>query len=629
MKQIQRSLIITHGQLAHLVGQVLQTRFELPLQPKLAVNILPIEVLQGEIDLTEDENLPFSSTLSSCYSVLHQLTQRSHQHLLAQTGWVLDRLNEVAVFFIFDGKESSIQPIISTLTELMEIAETDFALNLFSLLVNVGCISHLDELTDSSSQFPRGVLSLEMVNEENLSLSNEEELTEMMSNILHALVTTPLRSTPEWLAESSGWRENGLWFTAGISSWQWDPILLQNQLAYQWAIKQLCQWQQESLTSETNTTATETWWQLQNMDYSVLSETYNQNHLSAPFPNWHLTQPYRLHNSLSQLLHQFPTQSSDLAIEFLCPQFARVKDHLYIYCQKLLNQFASPIFVRDFLKNVKDLLTNLQDQLAGWQIQEEKIVHAGTYYTDTLQDQIKAKLAKYPKPTVESWLKAITLPHKMLRTAYIYWQLQKLGQQLTHHLNRVYELEQQRAFTIAYADMLLELEQWIHHLDEQVEELQQMLLFLHGSLTTELEEMPASSIDINSCHFFLDNPANLPTIPLGNQLINLDDKTVKEELIQAGKALYQFLHDLTATDILLNTTNIQTWWQTQFSNSAPQYRPHPTTQRSKATITILCSPKIDLLRSNLPTDVQLLSHNNPNEIIVMRLSLLSGQVVGT
>lgn len=89
-KPIQRTLIITAGNIASTAATYLAEWLEQDRLPSEAVAILQIAQEKSDLD---------SEVLMAALRQISQLTSRSQ---LAERGWLLDRLNEIAVFLILD-----------------------------------------------------------------------------------------------------------------------------------------------------------------------------------------------------------------------------------------------------------------------------------------------------------------------------------------------------------------------------------------------------------------------------------------------------------------------------------------------------------------------------------------------
>lgn len=617
MKLIQRTLVITCGEAAGEAGSRLEDQLD---SEKLAVAV---------IRLAETE---WRDALPLVEAGVRRISQTTALAQLRRQGWQLDRLNELALYFLID--LSTVQGVFDAqalVRQIADLVQQQLGLETATLLLALapdGAVqqarSRLSQLAGPLHPFNRGVLALSLVNEAGLQLATPSLLAAQAAQLLQALITTPLRDAPEWLDERNGHTglDGAVISSAGLAVWEWSPVQEQVHLARLWVRSVLAQWLAPAETSagEARNVA-HAWMENHNFAPGSLAEAAGKLVTPVFTPTWVYPQPWQIKTPFEKLQRLSTTidagHAGAVAVvnQAFLPYLEEVEQALRLQCRRLLDETPVAGIARGqlFLQAIARVTAEFSERFVERQEEQQQQVAALASAQQHLTQNLETLLAQWPETGWRSWFQHLVRPWRWLELAQCYWQLQILGQEMTRLVERQAWLEQQRVITAAGEEAYRQLQESVAHLAGLVEEVGDMLAHARRLLDEEDDGEPAPSYLEPVYHLLLDAPAIEATRAaaaiggLGRHITALDDD-ILPSLLEAGRARLQHVAGLSATDVVAtlypSAPEIAQWWQQLWQEAAPLWRYDeaglPERQRAQPLeLTLVCGANLALLEQRL------------------------------
>lgn len=505
---IQRTLVLTSGELGKLVAAAFDDTLTAVPCPAIAITHLDTPNV--------DTALPI---------IKEQLTHISHTTIrqqLAALGWQLSHSGEIALIVLGD-TQANLEPLIQATQRLIQTGFGSSVTTLRFTFAAVPSQANRPQRALTADPTSRGHYLLSPFNQLGLQLP-PETIAPHIAQMLHQLITTPLRTAPEQLQEQTSYLQPG-YAAMGVASWCWSADESKQQLVERWLTAVLQAWQQprESTSngSKTGSVSPESSQSTDPVSYQAWASAWLTQQAIAPdqlapqlallaspvaTPAWHVPQPWELPNWVrqqQQLAAVLQTPQADAvqqAIEAIEPEetlataenVTRVatratrlstgefQQTLTATCQALLDEqpVGGLALVNYLLQMVSAQLAQLTQQTADQQDNQADTAAQHHDHLTTLLAQMEELLTPWPGMTPLAWLKPLLQPWRWPKLAWHYWQLHALGQQVVQLLQQQAQLEWEQVTTAVLHHLYTTFQHTTRHLSSQAEELADMLTAL-------------------------------------------------------------------------------------------------------------------------------------------------------
>ncbi len=623
MDEMQRTLIITFGKLAQLVGDGFSCRMQEREGPTVAIGLL---------DCSES-----GSDEAFMTAVTQTLTTISSPDLaawLARGGRSLSTADEVSLILVVDNASVRFEKVVTLLKGVTAVIQRHLGLETASLLIwlaGEAAVSNERIQSANFTPFTRGIILLGLRNEAGLRLPDEATLAAICAEILWGLAATPLRTIPELMAKSSGHAFTGevSAITLGITGWEWSPAASHAVFVQRWLQAVFSFWLATAETKSVGSLDIQEEWRLQPEHVSEPAKASTPDQMCVEQANaWmqanQITSEtfaqHTLHDEERQLPGFEPSVWSGLWPWQIRPQFVNVcfKAETDFEACHQWEEFAD-LRMEEPLKNSLHSLTDhaetlLDEQPVGgvcrvmaWlgyvielcDRQVEQMLDREESQAETavmltaeqkrLEARLNARLKKWPPDSWRAWLVAGWRFWRWPRLAWQQWQMQQDGQQLSQILSRQAAQRRRQIVETAVRQAWAELGGNVSHLQDKVEEVGDMLKCvadaerLEGAFHAErgTSELAALSIpDVLYERLIPDEAqeAIFAAAAIGGlgQQINMLDDAVLASLRQVAAERLAGVWGLTAVNALTATNSssdsLQETWSQQWETARPLWR---------------------------------------------------------
>lgn len=623
--RVQRTLIVTIGELATQSGILLETMMAQRQGPVLATAVVP---LVG----TDPKNLSSAVT-----AALTRISPPDLAAKLAQTGWQLDETSSVRLLLLIAVEPETGHTILEYVQLLAGQIYRHLGIDPFVLPVwlvgdtsDVGLFRRLQEAVP----LPLGSFVLSLCNQQGLRLPDEASLQAVAAELLWCLITTPLLSLLEQRQVHVASLDGAPLLTAGIHVWTWDMAQALARFEQRWLLDVLRQWAANNV-DESGLVNAFAWLQEQQLTPKQFA-TYALREREMALPQlpgaawrmpwpWHipvLAETTRFEISIDEEATRAYAKQAQLR---LFDPLHKGREALYEAARRQLN--AQPVAgVARTVAWVAGVVTACEQQLTSVVDHQDALKEMADALATTrgeLEGSLRTYLEEYPR-TAGQWWTHVFRPWRWPRLLLRYWQLQQRGQQLCQLLEKQARLRRQIIQEHTAYQGLIELMQMARHLGDQIAEIGQMLEYLIRSQTDAqgLEEAApeapflVSILPVPESIYarLIPDPAAAATAAaaaiggLGTQIRQLDD-AILEPLRAYGRSQLAGLRQLTAAELLhihleensADRSPLARGWEA----AAPLWRVDAAsldeTQRlNQQAFTILCGAETLLLSDKLP-----------------------------
>jgi hypothetical protein len=578
----QRALVLTCGALAHQAGARFGEKLIEAEGPHEGIAVLPVSGTE---------------VVPAVAGALRQVSQVSVKESLAQRGWQMDRLEEVALYLMVDLNDGREKVDPAGLVELISgVAQQHFGLSVATLGVALLPESREEErsslaaLVTNRTVFDRGLLVLGMTNTMGLCLPDAGALAEQAAHILQALTITPLRDAPEWLAEQQGpgWEALSIVASAGVAVWPWSPAEELDALQRHWLKGVIEAWLAHAPEEKVGVSS-EKWLATAALERDQLVRRLSDGReqrllkpLAAHPQPWRVHETYR---SVCLLPEQLPEQ--------ICDELAAAQKAIVAEASALLQSRAEEMLaeapagglarLRVFLRHLDLFFSERQERM---DIQSETMLErqqavAGGHRR--LAIELERYLSRWPKPGPANWLHILIRPWRWLRLAWQYHQMRSLAAQLVQLENEWRQWQWQHRVAAAAESVYGSFIKQVAGIEAQAEEVVAMLRSMRGSIVDSLPGPLRGRPEYVSQR--LANLVEKPELEavwaahmmggLGRQLTALDDSRL-EWLSEQGRHRLAEKGSFSALEALRliypDEEALRTWWNLLWEGASPLWR---------------------------------------------------------
>lgn len=623
--RVQRTLIVTIGELATQSGALYEAMMEQRQGPALATAVVPL--------LGNDPD-SLSSVLTAA---LTRISPPDLAARLIQTGWQLEETSSVRLIFLIAKEPETgntisehIQMVAGQVYQHLGIDPFILPLWLIGETEDARFVSHLG----GEIPLPLGNLVLSLCNQDGLRLPDEASLQAVAAELLWCLLTTPLLSLLEQRQEHISRLDDAPLLTAGIHVWTWNPTQTAARFEQRWLREVLQQWLADEV-DEGKLVNAFAWLQEQQLTPKQFA-TYALREREVALPQlphaawrmpwpWHipdLAETTRFENSIDEEATRAYAKQAQLR---LFDPLHKGREALYEAARRQLN--VQPVAgISQTVAWVAAIITALEQQLTTVVANQDALTETASALSVARGEReasLRTYLEEYPRAPGQWWPQAFR-PWRWPRLLLRYWQLQQRGQQLCQLLEKQASLRRQVIQEHTAYQAVIELIQMARHLGDQVAEIGEMLQFLLRSqteLSAPEEDKPDSSFLVSTLSVPEAIYAQLIPDPraeaiaaaaavggLGVQIRQLDD-AILEPLRAYGRSQLAGLAQLSAAELLQiqtedhspDSASLKRGWEA----AAPLWRVDAAsldeTQRlSQQTFTVLCGADVFQLTDQLP-----------------------------
>lgn len=597
-RPVQRALILVHGPVSEHVGALLAQRLNGPDQPEPAVAIVKLDEQDGSTEVVS--------------GALRRISQVGVREELSRRGFVLDRLDEIALYVVADLGTSELKSDLARITnQLISLSDRLLGTTLSPLLVllapEADDVDALPAMVRAPHPFLRGVVALSPVNEMGLCLPDAEALAETTARLLHALVTTPLRDAPEWLSGRMGLDPAaGMFMSMGIAEWRWDAEAEMARLTAYWLARVFDDWrqaQEDGLTARLDAERLRESLGVEPADLWCKLPGRAPAALPPAFP-----QPWSLHEQYRPLCQIAPLPPAELVLQLgqaSADQIRELAVSLRCQCEQLLD--AEPV---GGIERLQHLLHSLQqnieahlERLDGRRMVEQERVEALKAHHEAQAVALHALLDAWPRPVLQEWMVAGLKPWRWPGLVRRYLE----AREAAARLGQIIAEYEQWQWRLSLDDALSEIYEGImgagKHLQVQAEEIEEMLASHQGDLERELQAGAGHAW--SDASYLARRYARIVEQPaqeaewaaqivggLGRQLAALDDaplldlrSAAAERLSRADNSSGEAFGFCDALTMLYPTPEqLLGWWRSLWDDASPLWR-YDATEPSTAEAT--------------------------------------------
>ncbi|MFW6096865.1 MAG: hypothetical protein ACOC9Z_02255 [Chloroflexota bacterium] len=638
-RTVQRTVVLGCGEVAERVIARLRSRLAASSEPREAVAI----VTAGPDD-------PATESEAVLDAALDEISRVTAREALASRGWRLDRLDEIRLYVLVDAVDGgSLKPVMKIAERFVHLAwrrlnvDTTVALMVLAPEADDGAPSALlRDLRTKRLPGAQGVTVLGAVNEMGLCLDDDDALARAASQILYALIATPLGDAVDRVSGWQGAAAGNAVQSLGITVWEWSPAAARALLARHAVCQVVEQWLSAAPTEAPDAVE---WMARLGLGREELARALGlapaKATVAAPLT---YPQPWRLRHSYEPLceldndygphvMRSLEPTRSDLAEKSAKALRAAAQQMLE------LQPAGGPARVRRFLQGVTTALHEARERLDADDAAIEERADALAGLHRQLAERMEGRLAAWPRPRLRSWLRVFLSPWHWPALAWAYWQTVQLAQQLVQVAEEWRQWQWQLARIESQRRLYAALVDEGKHLSAQVEELTDMLHHVFRTLDEESTFVPAvlaERPDYVARRY--EQIAESPELEaewaaeviggLGQQLVHLDDAFL-EPLLAATEERIVAAGDCTAAgalSLLYGTDDeLAAWWRERWESAAPLWRYDSTMQdefdRAQSShVTLVYGQAAPELRRRLALsqddDVQWLAGTEPGLTII-------------
>jgi hypothetical protein len=579
-RKFQRTLVLSCGALAAETAAKFRQQINKSDGPDAGVGLASLEA---------------AASVTEATAILRQISQVTTRQALAERGWEMDRLDELALYLILDLSDLPEKLDLTLwLNKITEAAQKELGVATAALCLALTPTADdverlaLAALLEQRELFTRGVWLIGMTNAMGLRLPDAASLTGQTAAILQSLVATPLRDAPERLAE----RVDAQQITAplvgsmGLSVWSWSLAAELDQLEKRWLTAVIAAWLSDCPAEESETIS-ERWLLSANLELDQLlrrlgnggEQSLVKAAPTAPQP-WRVEQTYLPLCSLTEETSPAET-AADLS----------AKGRALAQAVKADLQTTAAQTARERAVGGLSGLRSFAARLQNWFVQKEEraldLAEAATARAEAVAHQhnflateLTGVLAQWPAPTGSAWLRLSLRPWQWFYAAWRYRQMGCLASQLTQLENEWRQWRRQVLLAEQAASIYQQIGDSLNRLDGQAEEVMEMLRYVQ-TYTNCPTSPPASYINRRLAQL-IDKPeleavwAAQAVGGLDRQLYALDDQLVIE-LAACGRQRLAAKGGLSAMATLAtlhpDEDSLKEWQRGLWEMAAPLWRP--------------------------------------------------------
>lgn len=657
---IQRTVIMTHGDVARQAGAFFQRLLTERCGPEAAVAVVNLE--GDKVTATkgcewQGDKVTVHPVIPSLTDALTRISPTSLVAQLAQQGYSLDTAHEIALFLLVDISPQAGEQVVRWVQEISAVIRSHLGIEAATLLVWLTMAPSESATTDclvaaeaNRHLFSRGILALGPLNESGLRLPEPSALAARCAELLWLLITTPLRTSLEWLNSSDG---DSLLGSVGCSQWEWDAEAIQHCLETRWLSDVITQWLTSAATPPL-TVEIEHW----AVDHHLTPEaikkcTLTEQEQQPPLSNetaWHAPWPWQLQGMFTQLSltdtadHETQTQRQEWADMRLEEPLRAASQVLRQQVQGLLHHKAVGGIATacQWLTLFNEIVGEWRNQLLLEKEEQETADSALSTLRGELETNLHPLLLEWPPAELFPWIWVACRPWRWPRLVWHYWRLRAMGQQLRLVYHHQAIRRRQQAMMAATLHACTELEQIVRRLYSQTEEIGDMLHCVKRAIgdwqvgiQAEAALLPIASVLYSSLVKDSQQEAEMAAAAvggLGEQLTDLDDKRLLTALRQVAAAQLVKVEAYSAVSIIqrLHPTPeaLCQWWQNLWEDASPLWRydptslPEPIRAQETALTCLLGVDAPSLVQTSpglLPPDVRLVESSDLKRLFVLRL----------
>lgn len=494
LRNVQRTLVVAWGDLAHDAGRRLAQLLAREDGAAGAVAIVPLHETDGE-----------AKHMDALRQGMVAISQVSMREMLAQRGWTLDRLDEIAVALLLDlSAPDAVETAAALATQTAQLARQHLGLEAAILLMALApspedrdvesAISGLAAM--QQEYFTRGVVAMQPVNEDGLCLAGSEALAEGAARALFALSATPLRDALAWLSEQEVMAGECTLTSIGINWCAWSPLAERVAVGRSWMQQALAHWLMDDNTADDARGAVERWLASEAVELEQLLGRLDDARREALPPATPFPQPWRVRTTYAPYCREDEAglavwrQALAVRREALGAQAAA---HLQQQARAGLD--AQPVgSIRRLQKFAGLLLAHLQafgDRLAGFDEKQAERVAALEAARGQLVAQMEKQLADWPGDGLRAAVSMALRPWQWVRLARRYLGMHKLARHLAQVNAELQQWRRQRLRLAAAGALYTHLEDETRKIQVQAEELEEMLQSVQRSIEGMHIHLPA------------------------------------------------------------------------------------------------------------------------------------------
>lgn len=641
---IQRTLVISAGPLAAETSDLLKQRCALPPPVEPAVAFVDLD------QLAEGHDDDLASSLKTAVERVSGTTVREQ---LADQGWRLDRLSELAVFVVWDaahvgGKHTPEDVAVRVSEVTRRVLGVNTAVMLLLILADFDDPDGRGALrgwTMDLHPFQRGIMLLSSVNQDGLKLTPASALGEKTAALLYALIATPARDLPEqWWTRYSPDAGSAL-ASMGVSVWQWPLEAARAWVSGRWCKRVVQAWRMAERDSEPAATAKAVAWMAAvGMGVQEMAERLQPYVSAVHIPLWQHPQPWLLRDMLAQQARRAQTLDAFLpdAVAIVTAELdaflTDCEQALLQHCRAALDEQAAGGLAAA-VRFCEVVGTTLAEQDLRTADRREQIVQemaARSSEMAALAEEIQRRMQTWPQDGLAGWGWLLLRPWRWPAVGMGYWQLDQLGQQLTQLIRLQAQRERDLVIVSVMAHAIQRWQRWTSHVVSQLDELGMMLGAVAKSLPEQDDEHGWHAL-LDACESPAIEAAGAAAVlgGLGQFLMNPDDDLLRTGLqdIAAERAIA--IVPTTAVKawawLLREEAERRRWWQDAWEDAAPLWRYDvaqlPEFERvQQFQTTAVCASEVSGLQETAVldaagTDLAWIATVQPQEIVVIRASL--------
>ena len=638
-RPIQRTLIMTLGPLARAAAEY--------LRPALAdTTALAGVVALFDVDASHDD------PASSIRERLAGISRAGSREELATNGYVMDRMNELALFAIVDATDQESTGMANAVIGLAaSVAQAGWGLETRAIMIaladdwaEVTPHSALKALLETASESLVSLIPLNRVNELGLEMDSHEAYLTRAVAIVEALATTPLRDVPQWAnsLQEPMLIAPGL-TTVGLDCWTWEPKAVRDSLAQAWQQQITGHWLASARPEQAQPAAQRAtnWFASQGLLSDVLIAMLGRSTPVYPVPSRQLPYPWRAAEAIDRLygLSKALATGHGGAVELLLHD----RDEWLIAQEQSLRAELATQLDREpvagidlagrFLQELATIADDSEDTAGVRRDELEQQTADLTTRLDETLGKIEAILQKWPPDAPLAWATMLLRPWRWSGLVREYWTLHNLAREAEQLVIRQAEIAREQELAAAagalYQQLTVAFSRAACHLDEVRDMLQARHSVIGASPATELSGFITGTVAQDSTELVAVDVAR----KLGGlgRLAHDIDEGVVSGLADLARQRYAFLIDNPAVDVLPwlyeDAEDLAGWWQALWAGATPLWlyddagQPEASRVTNLAGITV-CANGADRLRQmlglpDLP-DWRWLPMNDRRRIIVMR-----------
>lgn len=614
VESIQRTLIITRGPLAQRVADHLA--LALAGQGALANAVAFLNTQRGDGDLS-----------AAAREKLTAISRAQVRAELAENGFVLDRLQELALFLVVDLSDegaASAATAAETVQRVAALAQAGWGLDTRGMIIALA--------DDWSADVPRAALQavlefapgavdaiipLSRVNELGLELDGPDAYVAAVGSVLAALIATPLRDAPFWAGDRPGSELRPQLLTSiGLSEWTWEPEPVRACLIHTWVHRILDRWLSDAPSESALVTQhAANWFNARQLPPLMMLAQLDRSVSSWHTPGWHAPYPWRVREAVARLqvfaalLVDAPAGATDLVLsewemwpelqeEALRAEMAALLDRepaggidRALGFLRVLSTMVRE--ARDAMNDLQDQLAERADQMAG---EEQRLLA-----------QIETVVGAWPDG-LDGWSGVALRPWRWPRLAWEYGTAHALARTLAQLLANHAQLEREQALPRVAAALYEQYETVVGRVTAHLLEVRDMLAA--GSRSESEDAPPSLGALTQRLVAAADMEAAQAAAELGGlgQQVAALDEAVIAGLEALGQERFRFVSEMSAVAALAATLadeqRAADWWRARHDEATPLWlfddaRQPEESRAGEQALTVVCAADCEQLQTLL------------------------------